>query len=102
MLRFEALEQVVGGIFDDLLLRFGQLVFFEEVEEFQFFFFQPEADVALVFLPQVFGKLYEVGVVVLGEAAAGVVAVEDTLEALQEGGAGGVLGQPLLQFVGDL
>jgi len=39
---------------------------------------------------------------VLIEAAAGVVAVDKTLEALQEGGAGGVLGQPLLQFVGDL
>ena len=34
---FEALEQVAGGIFYFLLLRFGQLVFFEEAEEFQFF-----------------------------------------------------------------
>ena len=37
LLRFEALEEVAGGVFHFLLLRFSQLVFFEEVEEFQFF-----------------------------------------------------------------
>lgn len=95
----EAFEQRLGGELHLLLLGLGHLLLLEEVVELEFVLAETFAKVAPVLRVQVAGKLQEFLEVALVGYAAGVVVLDDGVQALDEAGAAGILAKHLAELL---